>query len=98
MTIRTATLPPDVAPYRRTPIFSVETVPQGLLRDHKTAAGVWGVIHVVTGVVTYRVAEDDAVYELTPAFDGVISPGQIHSVALSPDASFYVEFHRAPPD
>ncbi len=40
--------------YRRTPLFDAATVPAGLKRSHCTKAGVWAVIRVLGGRLTYR--------------------------------------------
>lgn len=86
--------PPHTAPYRRTDTFTVDTVPAGLLRDHKTRAGTWGVIHVLSGAVTYRIPASGSETTLIPGTTGLIEPEVLHSVALSDDATFYVEFWR----
>lgn len=89
-------LPADVAPYKRTPTFDATTTPRGLLADHRTAAGVWGLIVVEAGTVCLT-WEDDAPDEvLDPERPGVIEPRRTHRVAPSPDARFHVVFHRRP--
>ena len=45
-------LPPGAQAYKRTPVFTQDTVPAGLLRDHVTREGTWALIHVLEGVVT----------------------------------------------
>ncbi|MGA8400627.1 MAG: DUF1971 domain-containing protein, partial [Stellaceae bacterium] len=37
----TSTLPPGLVAYRRTPIFTETTLPNGLRHRHRTKAGVW---------------------------------------------------------
>jgi len=86
--------PPGVAPYRKTPIFDSATVPAALLAEHSTKPGVWAVIHVLQGEVTFR--------QSTPAFERRLlsgdalacAPEATHSVALSEDARFQIEFWR----
>ena len=90
-------LPPDLIPYRKTAVFTATSVPAGLLRDHKTRAGVWGVLHVVAGEVTFRTVVGTGTRLLTPGMTQVIEPEALHSVSLSPDARFYVEFWRQGP-
>ncbi len=87
-------LPDGLKPYRRTDTFTPATVPVGLLRDHKTKAGVWGLIHVVQGSLTYRIAVTGVEQTLTPGVNGIVEPEVLHSVALSEDAAFFVEFWR----
>jgi len=86
------TLPDGVRPLRRTPDFTADTVPAGLLRDHKTKVGVWGVITVEAGRVTYRIHGAPEPYILSPGRDGIIEPEVLHSVELSSDAVFHVAF------
>lgn len=92
MIARVTHLPTGLKPYRRTDSFTADTVPAGLLRDHKTKAGIWGLIHVVRGWVSYRVAGTETT--LTPGINGVIEPEMLHSVSLPDDAEFFVEFWR----
>jgi tellurite resistance-related uncharacterized protein len=86
-------LPPNLTPYRSTPVFTAETIPAGLLRDHNTKAGVWGLIHVTAGVLLYRILETGAEHQLTPETPpGVVEPEQLHSVEPLGAVTFYVEF------
>lgn len=36
-------------PYRSTPVFDENTLPGGLRKEHRTKAGVWGIIRVLEG-------------------------------------------------
>ena len=60
-------LPPGAQAYKRTPVFTQDTVPAGLLRDHVTREGTWALIHVLEGVVRYRVPGLDVEQDLHPA-------------------------------
>jgi len=88
------TLPDDVQAFRRTPDFTVDTVPAGLLRDHRTKAGVWGLITVTSGQVTYRIKDEAEPYLLSPGQPGVVEPEVFHCVELSEDAVFHVAFWK----
>ena len=87
-------LPDSVSAYRRTPVFTAATVPAGLLRDHQTAAGVWGLLHVLEGSVFLRWAGEDVEAEIRPGEPWVIPPQTLHAVRLSEEAAFQVEFWR----
>ena len=87
-------LPDGVAPYRRTPSFTSETVPPTLLRDHATKAGVWGLIQVVRGALIYRISKTREEHRLVPGTHGVVEPEVLHSVELLEDAEFFVEFWK----
>jgi len=93
------TLPPGLVSYRRTDDFTEATVPPGLLADHTTKAGTWGLIHVAEGRLRYRVTDPrraplDMV--LTPdGPPGVIEPTVRHHVEPLGAVRFHVEFRRA---
>lgn len=87
-------LPQDVAAYKRTTVFTEATIPKGLLNDHATKEGVWGVIHVTEGQLRYRVPGRKIDEVLSPAQSGIIRPTEIHRVEPIGKVSFFVEFHR----
>ena len=90
-------LPDHVSAYRRTPTFVAETIPAGFRKEHNTKAGVWGVIHILSGALLYHVqeAKDLAIHVLGPNKRGVIRPEQLHHIEAPGDVEFYVEFFRA---
>ncbi len=88
-------LPDGVSSYKRTPEFEASTVPAGLLRSHRTKAGVWGVIHVLEGELVYRILEPSVEeHVLRQGFEGVVEPEVPHQVEPRPGVRFYVEFRR----
>ena len=96
-------LPPDVVKYSQVPkegFFVKDKIPRGLLKDHTTKEGTWGVIHVASGKLLYRIEEPEPAleFELTPdGPGGIIEPTRLHRVApLTDDVEFCVEFHRLP--
>ena len=86
-------LPDDVAAYRRTDVFTQDSVPQGLLKNHSTAAGVWGLIRVERGSLEYTIGEDE-VHVLAPDRIGVVEPATVHHVRPLGEVRFFVEFYR----
>lgn len=87
-------LPQHVAAYKRTPLFTETTVPPGLLKDHATKTGVWGVIHVTEGRLRYVIPARNAEHVLDPSRTGIIMPTEPHRVEPLGQVSFFVEFHR----
>jgi tellurite resistance-related uncharacterized protein len=89
-------LPPGLRAYRRTSDFTEVSVPKGLLKAHSTKPGVWGLIHVCEGQLTYLVADDRRVSTeraLTPETGpGVVEPGILHEVRPEGKVRFCVEF------
>ncbi len=90
-------LPDDVVPYRTTKVFTEQSVPAGLLADHRTKAGVWARIEVLSGGLDY-VAEDPApVHQrLIPGVVGVVVPEHPHKVVMDGPVTFQVVFLAAP--
>jgi tellurite methyltransferase len=86
-------LPEGFASVRRTPTFDETSIPAGLLRDHTTKAGTWGLIHVEHGRLRFVEAGRETV--LTPGTPGVVLPEVAHAVEPIGEVAFFVEFHRA---
>ena len=90
-------LPNTAVAYQRTPAFTEQSVPAGLLRNHNTKVGVWGRIVISEGSLLYRILGTDAEETvLHPGQDGVVEPGVPHEVALLGPVHFHVEFLRVP--
>ncbi len=93
--VRVPELPANVSPYKETKEFDEHTVPAGLIRSHRTKAGVWGEIVVTAGHITYLLeTEPEQRFSLTPDVSGVAAPEQPHRVIVPPGARFFVRFHR----
>lgn len=91
-------LPNDVKPYKRTPTFTEETVPKGLLKNHTTIEGAWAQIVVEAGSLLYTIeGESPEEIVLEPGLKGVVEPQVPHHVTPRGPTRFYVEFFRALP-
>lgn len=92
-------LPEGVSFYKRTDTFTQDTVPAGLLKDHSTKAGVWGLIKVESGRLLYRGTDprqDAFEMELGPdVAPGLVEPTLLHHVVPIGPVRFHVEFYRA---
>jgi len=86
-------LPRTVRPYRRTAEFTETSVPRGLSTDHATKAGVWAVVHVVDGRLTYTDTASGASIELAAGDSAVAAPQCRHRVTPLGAVRFFVEFH-----
>jgi tellurite resistance-related uncharacterized protein len=89
-------LPADTTPYKRTPTFTQDTVPQGLLSEHQTKAGTWGLLTVESGSLTYVITEPGEEEEIVvaPSRLAVIAPQQRHHVRITGTVAFHVQFLR----
>jgi tellurite resistance-related uncharacterized protein len=94
----TIQLPEGLESYKRTPTFTEASVPAGLLKDHSTKDGTWGVIHVEEGSLRYVVTDPRRAGTeriLTPdSAPGILEPTIRHHVEALGAVRFYVEFLR----
>lgn len=93
---------PSLKSYKTTPTFTQDRVPAGLLSDHSTKEGVWGLIHVARGKLRYCVTDprrenEERILEPGSAA-GVVEPTIVHRVEPLGPVEFHVEFLRAPSD
>jgi tellurite resistance-related uncharacterized protein len=86
-----------VAPYRSTPVFDETTLPAALRREHRTKAGVWGVIRVLEGQLRLTLADDGSEAILTPERAGLVLPDQPHRVEPLGPMRMQVDFYHRPP-
>lgn len=88
-------LPEGHAAYRRTATFDAATTPVALQSRHTTKPGVWGLIHVESGRLGYRIHAPYDVHEtLTPGAPGVVMPEVEHEVEITGPVEFHVEFWK----
>ena len=88
------TIPKTCTPYKRTPVFTEKTVPAGILNDHATKAGVWGLLTVLEGSLEYVVPSRGFRETITPDSQAVIEPEVLHHVKPLGPVQFFVEFWR----
>lgn len=85
-------------PYRSSPVFDENTIPAALRREHRTKAGVWGVIEVIEGRVKFmRPGHPDATI-LAPGQPGLVLPEQPHFVEPIGPMRMQIHFYDQPPD
>ena len=97
-------LPSGVVKYSQVPkdgtgkVFTKDTIPKGLLKEHNTKKGTWGVINVSKGQLQYQINEPQiSVHILDSNTRGIIEPQIKHQVTpLTDDVQFIVEFYRYP--
>lgn len=91
-------LPPDLELVRRTREFTEDDTPSGLRSAHRVATGVYGLLCVLDGRVTFvlEAPEGGNVQrrDLEAGDTQVIEPDVLHHVELGSRARFVVEFHR----
>jgi tellurite resistance-related uncharacterized protein len=85
------------APYRSTPVFDQDTLPQALRTRHDTKAGVWGLIRVIEGQVRLTCLDPPSEILLSPGTPGIIQPRQPHFVTPMGVMKMQVDFYDQPP-
>ena len=89
------TLPLNLIAYRKTSVFTEDTIPKGLLDRHTTKEGIWAKIWVLSGQLCYRILmEPPEENRLTPDLPGIIEPQVPHQIASIGPVEFYVEFYH----
>lgn len=90
------TIPADLVEARHTPLFDFAALPESLAESHRTT--VWAQLFVHTGSVRYTDLDGDSPRDISlgPDESAVIEPGVEHRVEPSTDATFFVQFYRAP--
>ena len=87
--------PEGVAAYARTATLSARTIPDKLLKSHRTKAGTWAKIVIVEGRLRYRILElEMREFDLSPDHHGGVEPQVSHEVDAVGDVRFYVEVYR----
>lgn len=84
-------LPEGSVPGRRTPTFTHESVPPGLLKSHHTS--VWATLVVISGSVEFVEENPEWHTIATPGNPAVIVPNRPHHIQPTPDAEFHVQFY-----
>jgi tellurite resistance-related uncharacterized protein len=79
-------------------MFDENTLPAALRGEHRTKAGVWGVIRVLEGRVRYRVLDPFSEVTLDPDHPGLVLPDQPHCVEPLGPIRVRVEFYDRIPD
>lgn len=84
--------PENLVGYKKTREFSEKNVPAALLRDHATAAGVWGRLHVLEGSLGFCDQVTGETMVLSPGVHQCIYPDRVHHVSIQESVRFFVEF------
>jgi tellurite methyltransferase len=88
-----AEMPEGLRPKRTTATWDAETMPGALRRDHRVAAGTWGLLEVQHGEVRFRADTSPPIDVLVTADRPQPIPPELdHHVEPSADARFRVTF------
>ena len=96
MTTQPPRLPDGLELTRTTPVWDEASLPDGLLRAHRIADGVWGRLVVHDGALDLTFEDDGTVQHLQAGDAAAIPPARPHHVSVTGPVRFAVEFHRHP--
>lgn len=84
-------------PYKTTPIFDADSLPQAIRSEHRTKPGTWGLLRVLEGRATLVFIDPHREIEVTPEHPAEITPQATHFVRLDGPVRLQVEFYHEPP-
>lgn len=84
-------------PYRSTPIFDETSLPSALRNEHRTKAGVWGVIRAIEGQLRLVYLHPPSDVIVTPDAPAIVQPEQPHFVEPMGAMKMQVDFYDQPP-
>jgi len=86
-----------VEPYKSTPVFDEQSLPEAIRNDHSTKEGVWGLLRVLAGEVRLVFHDPRREVRVTPDHPAPIPPRAVHHVEVAGPMRMQVEFYREPP-
>jgi hemoglobin len=86
-----------VQPYESTPVFDETTLPESFRREHRTKAGVWGVIRVLQGRLKLTWLDMGEARILAPSRPGLVAPEQPHALEPVGPMRMRVDFYDQAP-
>lgn len=92
-------MPAGHAPYRRTPSFTLETLPRALLERHDTKAGIWALLVVLRGELELveEGPEGEERQRVSAGQHAIIRPEVEHRVVPGEGLEFFLELWRHAP-
>ena len=90
-------LPEGAVKVGETPSMTEKTVVKGLLKNHLAPKGKFGYVVVEEGALQYFWEDDkDNIIDCDKDHPIVIEPERYHSVVMSGEVLFHVEFYKVP--
>jgi tellurite resistance-related uncharacterized protein/hemoglobin-like flavoprotein len=87
-------IPPGLLPSSSSPVFTHETAPDALKRQHMLGRGHWGVLHVLRGHLGFVDLESGAERVVSADDTVVIRPQAPHRVFGGKEVQFRIDFFR----
>ena len=84
-------------PYAKSPVFDEQTLPDAMRNEHRTKAGTWGLLRVITGEVQLKFVDPPSNHHVTPDRPASIPPQATHHVVTTGAMTMEVEFYHERP-
>lgn len=84
-------------PYRSSPIFTADTLPAALQREHRTKRDVWAIIRILEGELLYCKEDGTGPQLLVPQSPGLVRPDEPHHVELTGPVYVQIDFYDHEP-
>lgn len=88
-------VPAEAREYKRTAVFTEETLPQALRANHTTKAGTWARVVVSEGQIEFH--SRGRVHVLNPGDVAIVEPEVPHHVTPRGTVRLHIEFWRTDP-
>lgn len=86
-----------ITPYGSTPVFTQDSLPASLRRNHSLKKGTWGQLNLLSGSLRYTVAETSEQRILNEGDCQIISPEELHHVEPLGEMAMRVDFYHERP-
>lgn len=87
-------IPEKLSPYKKTKIFTSDTVPKALQKDHQIIKDSWAKLMVIEGELILKFQNQTEGFLITANSPGIIEPEIPHHIEVSNEVSFYIEFYN----
>lgn len=87
-------LPDGLIPSHSSPIFSQDSLPDALQREHALAPGHWGMLHVLEGSLRFVNLENGKTLRISAPGQVTIRPRARHRVAVDGPVRCKIDFFR----
>jgi tellurite resistance-related uncharacterized protein len=84
-------------PYKSTPVFDEESLPDAIRKEHRTKAGTWGLLRVLEGTVKLVFVAPHRELAVDADRPAVIPPQETHFVVLAGPVRLQIDSYHEPP-
>ncbi|NOY84802.1 MAG: DUF1971 domain-containing protein [Nitrospirae bacterium] len=94
MNYQNKTLPENVVKISSTAMMTEETILPGILKNHETRKGRYGLLVVEEGALQFVWEDDGQILDADPGHPILIFPQKLHHVKLTGKVQFFIAFYE----